>query len=326
MVPSASASRQACRSASVRSGGESLKKVRYSPMSFSFSVRCAAETPQVTAAPGAWRAHDVEAFGGGQQRGVVARPGHGDEADVAFERHGLGLDGDALEPEPGRDLARGHDAVADEIAVLEMMADERVEGPGVGEKLRHHACARDRAAARREGDRAGGLEEADLGHLAALIADGRGRHRRHMHERGVARAPADEVDDGDVVHDRIGVGHGDDGRDPARSRGAAGRAQGFAVFEAGFADEDAHVDEARAEHVTLGLDHLRAGRQACERAVRPERRDPPVLDQAVAGLVAPARGVDQARGADVERARHAFGRWRASASRTAMRTATPIST
>ena len=41
----------ASRSSSPRSGGDSLKKVRYSPMSFSFSDRWLIETPQVTFAP-----------------------------------------------------------------------------------------------------------------------------------------------------------------------------------------------------------------------------------------------------------------------------------
>ncbi len=51
IVPSASASTIACRSSSVLRGGDSLKKVRYSPMSFSLSDRWLIEMPQVALAP-----------------------------------------------------------------------------------------------------------------------------------------------------------------------------------------------------------------------------------------------------------------------------------
>ena len=51
MVPSASASTMAARSSSRRSGGERRKKVRYSPMSFSFSDRWLIDTPAVAAMP-----------------------------------------------------------------------------------------------------------------------------------------------------------------------------------------------------------------------------------------------------------------------------------
>ncbi len=45
------ASTIATRSSSVRKGGESLKKVLYSPMSFSFRVKWLIEMPQVTLVP-----------------------------------------------------------------------------------------------------------------------------------------------------------------------------------------------------------------------------------------------------------------------------------
>ncbi|MNL46535.1 hypothetical protein D3C87_1692580 [compost metagenome] len=51
IVPSFSASTMALRSSSARKGGESLKKVRYSPISFSFSVRWLIEMPQVALTP-----------------------------------------------------------------------------------------------------------------------------------------------------------------------------------------------------------------------------------------------------------------------------------
>ena len=80
-------------------------------MSFSFSVRWLIETPQVTASPRALaRRIDVERFGAGDLRGVVAPAGQRGEADVALEHDDLGLLRDAGKPEPGRHLALVHHA------------------------------------------------------------------------------------------------------------------------------------------------------------------------------------------------------------------------
>ena len=76
----------------------------------------------------------------------------------------------------------------------------------------------------REGDGAGLLEQADLGHLlprAPLVSAASGTD---MHDGGVARAAQHEIDDRRIVDHRIGVGHRNDRGDAARRRGLAGAA------------------------------------------------------------------------------------------------------
>jgi hypothetical protein len=48
-----------------------------------------------------------------------------------------------------------------------------------------------------------------------------------------------------------------------RGGGAAGRFQRFAVLAPGFADEDAHVDEARQDGGAAAIDDLRTLRAPC---------------------------------------------------------------
>ena len=143
-------------------------------------------------------------------------------------------------------------------------------------------------------------KQADLGHLLALEALGHGRHGVDVDDGVVARAALDEVDEGDLVDDGIGVRHHDHGGDAAGGRGVAGGLQGFAVLGAGFAGEHLRVDEAGAEHVALAVDDFGAlGRVAAQ--VRAEVGDQAVLDQQPARLVAVRRRIDEARVDEVSR-------------------------
>ena len=89
----------------------------------------------------------------------------------------LGLLRDAGEAEPGRDLALVHHAVAGEVRVGGVVHDQRAEVARVGQRAAHDARVGQRAPAVGEADRAGFLEEAELGHLAAGEALGQRRHR-----------------------------------------------------------------------------------------------------------------------------------------------------
>ena len=82
------------------------------------------------------------------------------------------------------------------------MHDQGVEIAGVGQRAAHHLSIGHTFVAVGEGDGAGGLEQADLGHLLALHALGQRRHRMHMDDRGVARAAQHEVDDGGIIDHR----------------------------------------------------------------------------------------------------------------------------
>ncbi len=110
--------------------------------------------------------------------------------------------GDADEPEPRGEFALVHHAFADQIRVFGVVHDQHVEVVGVDQRAAHHLRVGDAAGAVGERDRAGGLEQTDLGHLLALEALGQRRHRLHVDDAGVARAAQDEVDDGRIVDRR----------------------------------------------------------------------------------------------------------------------------
>ena len=97
---------------------------------------------------------------------------------------------------------------------------EGVEVARIDEGAPHHLRVDHALRAVAERDRAGRLEQADLGHLFAVAALGQRRHRMDMDDRGVARAAHDEIDDRRVVDRRIGVGLADDGGDAAGRRRA----------------------------------------------------------------------------------------------------------
>ena len=191
-------------------------------------------------------AHDLGRIGAGDHGRVVAPAGEAHEADVALQHHRLGLARDAGQPEPRGELALVHHALADEVGILHMVDDQRVEIAGVGQRAAHDLRIGDRARAIRERDGAGLPEAADLRHLLPFQSLGQGGGRADVDDGGVAGAAHDEVDDGRIVENRARVGHGDDGRDTARRRRLAGALEGLAIGPARLADEGAHVDEAGA--------------------------------------------------------------------------------
>ena len=107
--------------------------------------------------------------------------------------------GTPIRPSRDGELALVHHAFAGEVGVLGVMHDQRVEVAGVDQRAAHHLGVGDALHPVGEGDGAGGLEQADLGHLLALEALGQRRHGVHMHDAGVAGAALDEIDDGRIV-------------------------------------------------------------------------------------------------------------------------------
>ena len=111
----------------------------------------------------------------------------------------------------------------------------------------------------------------------------------------------------------------------------------LAAFGAGLADEGAHVDQAGRDDLAAAVDDLGAFRHAGRADAALGLADHAVGDQEIAGEIEVARRIDDPRVGEQDRAElaavkqhcliaHAFGRFRDSASSTAMRTATPIST
>ena len=143
---------------------------------------------------------------------------------------------------------------------------------GVEQHVAHDARVGHARLAVGEGDGAGPLQQADLGHLLALEAPRHGRHDVHVDDGVVAGAALDEVDQRHLVDDGLGVGHDDDGGDAAGRRRVARGLQGLAVLLARLAGEHLHVDEAGAEHVALAVDDAWRARARCGAGARRDRR------------------------------------------------------
>ena len=217
-----------------------------------------------------------------------------------------------------------------------MMHDQRAEILGVSEHVAHDLGVGEAGFAVGEGDGACIPQESDLAHLLAEQTLGHGRHGMNVHQCGVAGAPQNKVDQSHVVDHGIGVRHADDGGDSAGGGGTARRGQRLAMLVPGLAGKHHHVDQTGGEQVAAAIDNLGI---ACDASgdMRPEIDDEAVPDQQASLTIQPRGRVEQARidQGDGARAllwriglhrRHSFGRWRASACSTAMRTATPIST
>ena len=143
-------------------------------------------------------------------------------------------------------------------------------------------------------------------------------------------AAHEEVDQRAVVDHRAAVsGIATKLVTPPAAAASPTRLQRLAVLAAGLAGEDAHVDEAGGDDVALGV--VDARRHPARRAARRRRcrRCVPSSTRMRAGAVAAGGRIDDPRVVDDERRAHALALVadrRSSASSTAMRTATPIST
>ena len=193
---------------------------------------------------------------------MIAPAGQCDEADVALQHHRFGGIGDADQAQPCGELALVHHAFADQIGVFGVMHDQRVEIAGVGQRPPHHLRVGDAAVAIGEGDGAGGLQQADLGHLGAFHALGQRRHRVDVDNGGVARAAQDEIHRRGIVDHRFGIGLADDGGDAAGRGGLACGGKGLAMAGAGLADESAHVDQPGGHDLAGAIDDVGAFRHA----------------------------------------------------------------
>ena len=171
--------------------------------------------------------------------------------------------GNAHQAEPRRELALVHHALADEVGVLGVVHDQRIEIARVRSsrgaspaRWRRSWCASVKATAPAALSRP---ISASSWPLRPLVSAAIGCT---LHDRGVARAAHDEVDRRRIVDRRRGVGPADDRGDAAgRGRLARGRER-LAMFGAGFADEGPHVDEAGRDDLAAAVDDLGALRHA----------------------------------------------------------------
>ena len=259
-------------------------------MSFSLSARLLMDTPQVTGSPAAFASRMMSAeFGAGDHRRVIAAAGQAHETHVALEHHRLGLARNARKAKARREFALVHHALPDEIRILHVVDDEGVEIARIGQSAPHHLRVGDRAGAVRERDRAGLLEQTDLGHSWPASPLVRAAAGTDMDDGRIARAPQNEIDHGRIVDDRVGVRHRNDGRNAARRRRLAGAFQRLAMRRSRFADERPHVDQARRQHLSAAIDEHRVGGSRS----RAHLGDRAIDHQHAATLLAAGRGIDE---------------------------------
>ena len=156
-----------------------------------------------------------------------------------------------------------------------------------------------------ERDRAGFAQQAKLRHFRAGEALGDRRRGQDAHA-GVAGAALEEVDHRGIVDRRRGVGPRDQRRDAAGGGRRRRAGDGLAMLGAGLADEHAHVDQPRRDHVAAAVDHPRALRRGRGGDGGAEAGDPPVDDQHAAGRLRAAGGIDET-GVDEDERRHRRG-------------------
>ncbi len=330
--PEATASTSASRSSSVRSGGDSFQECPVGADVVFVQRDVIDRDGGADGQSGVARAlEDFQRLDAAQRRRVIAAAGQRHEPHVALQHDRLGRVGNADQPQPRGEFALVHDAFADQMGVFGVVHDQRVEVAGVGQRPAHHLGIGDAPVAVGERHGAGGLQQADLGHFRAAHALGQRRHRMDVDDRGVAGAAQDEVHRRRIVDHRRGIGLADDGGDAAGGGGLARGRKGFAVAGAGLADKGAHVDQPGCDDPAGAIDDVGAFGHAGRADAAAAFADGAVGDQHVADPVEIPGGIDQAGVGEQHRAAvgqhvHAFGRLRASASSTAIRTATPIST
>ena len=181
------------------------------------------------------------------------------------------------------------------------MRDERVETARIGQRAAHDERIADRTAAVAKAGRAGLLQQAVFGDLAAGASLGQRRHRQHAHPARVARAAQHEIDDRWVVDRGRSHGRGEDRRHAARRRGEGRGRDRLAVLCPRLADEGLHVDEAGSDDVAAAVENARAFRG--EGRAGPEIGDAAIEGQQPATSLAAARRIDQAGVLEEERRR-----------------------
>ena len=120
-----------------------------------------------------------------------------------------------------------------ERVVLGVDGDEAPAHLDVLQSATRESGGGQRAAVFAEADGAGGAQLAHLGELLAGHATGDGGEESHWYRRFGARRLGEPLEDRGRVHDRVGVGHGEDGHEAARGGGARTAADVFFVLATG---------------------------------------------------------------------------------------------
>ena len=191
--------------------------------------------------------HNLQTMGGGDVLDVQLGTSQLGDLDVAGDLELLAGSRPTLESQAGRDLALIDLAVADQVLVLAVAHKDLAEHLAVVHATTEHARALHAATVVGEGDGAVGDHIAHLGHGLALKTAGHGARRIDAAVTDLGSTGLDELHDGAVIGDGIGVGHG-----AHAGKAALGSCAGAALdvlfdLVAGLAKVNVHIHQARDE-------------------------------------------------------------------------------
>ena len=191
--------------------------------------------------------HDLQAMGGGDVLDVQLGTGQLGDLDVAGDLELLAGSRPALEGQTGRDLALVDLAVADQVLVLAVAHKDLAEHLAVVHATTEHARALHAATVVGEGDGAVGDHIAHLGHGLALKTAGHGARRIDAAVTDLGSTGLDELHDGAVIGDGIGVGHGAHAGKAALGSCASTALDVLFDLVAGLAKVNVHIHQAGDE-------------------------------------------------------------------------------
>ena len=191
--------------------------------------------------------HDLQAMGGGDVLDVQLGTGQLGDLDVAGDLELLAGSRPTLKSQTGRDLALVDLAMADQVLVLAVAHKDLAEHLAVVHAATEHARALHAATVVGKGNGAVGDHIAHLGHGLALKTAGHGTRRIDAAVTDLGSAGLDELHDGAVIGDGIGVGHG-----AHAGKAALGSCAGAALdvlfdLVAGLAKVNVHIHQAGDE-------------------------------------------------------------------------------
>ena len=191
--------------------------------------------------------HDLQTIGGGDVLDVQLGTSQLGDLDVAGDLELLAGSRPTLESQTGRDLALVDLAVADQVLVLAVAHKDLAEHLAVVHATTEHARTLHAATVVGKGDGAVGDHVAHLGHGLALKTAGHGARRIDAAVTDLGSTGLDELHDGAVIGNGIGVGHG-----AHAGKAALGSCAGAALdvlfdLVAGLAKVNVHIHQAGDE-------------------------------------------------------------------------------
>ena len=230
--------------------------------------------------------HECDRSGGGQVQEVHPRPREPGEFDVAEHHQFLGHCGPAGQAEVRRAASLVHHCPGGEACYFAVLCEHDVKVEGVLHDPAHEERVLNAISVVGEQPYTAGCELRDGGHTLAGPLERQAAGGKHLAEPCLL-APATNL-----LHDRygvlrgLGVGHGDDRREPTQCRCARAGLHRLGLLAPRLAEVHVEVDKAGGNDAARGIENTLA------RQVRTYLADPPAGDCNVA-LAGPVRVHDR---------------------------------